>query len=107
MSLDNAQIKGIIAACIVGAVILGVFGSGASSLKEKNVNFSEAARTIGRSIMGNKPELNSPKIQGSSSVSDAISDVSSKASSIFSGKSGGSKRNKKGSKRKTKGQNKR
>jgi len=107
MTYNNAQIKGIIAACIAGAVILGVIGSSASSLKKKNVNFGEAARTVGRSIMGNTAKIKSPGVQGSSTVSDAISEASDKASNLFSSsgssRGGGTKRNKKGCKRKTKG----
>jgi len=56
MSFDNAQIKGIIAACIVGAVFLGAIGSGSVSLYQKNVNFGETFRTIGNSIRGFRPE---------------------------------------------------
>ena len=99
-----------VAACIAGAVILGVIGSAATSLKEKGVNFSEAGRTIQRSMMGKNTKRNSPGVQGSSSVSDAISEVSDKASDLFSSsgsKGGGTKRNKKGSKGKPKSQNKR
>jgi hypothetical protein len=46
MAFTNSQIKGIIAACIVGAVILGSIGSGATSLKKKNIGFSEAVRGV-------------------------------------------------------------
>ena len=56
MSFNNAQIEGIIAACIVGAVFLGAIGSGSVSLYQKNVNFGETFRTIGNSIRGIRPE---------------------------------------------------
>lgn len=102
MSFTNAQIEGIIAASIVGAILVGAVSSGFMGLREKNVNMGETFRTVGRSIMGDKPDHNSLKVQGSSSISE----VSTKASSLFSnndGKGEGTKRNKKKNKRKTRG----
>ena len=108
MAFTRAQIEGIIAGSIFGLILFGALGSSAVNLKKQNVNFGEAARTIGRSIMGNTTKANSPLRQGSSSASDAVSDLVSETESIFGSssgsKSGGSRRKcKKGGKRKTKG----
>jgi len=107
MALTRAQIEGIAAAGILGLVLIGALGSSIINLKKKNVNFGEATRTIGRSIMGNTVKATSPLRQGSSSVSDAISDVVSETEAVFgsgsSSKGGGSRRKyKKGGKKKTK-----
>ena len=108
MAFTRAQIEGIVAGSIVGLILLGAVGSSVTNLKAKNVNFGEATRTIARSIMGNTTKANSPLRQGSSSVSDAISDVVSETESILgssgSSRGGGSRRKcKKGGRRKTKG----
>jgi hypothetical protein len=114
MAFTRAQIEGIVAASIVGLIFIGAIGSSAINLKQKNVNFGEATRTIGRSIMGNTTKANSPLRQGSSSVSDAVSDLVSETESILGSsdccRGGGSrKRCKKGTKTKgkSKGRNKR
>jgi hypothetical protein len=108
MAFTRGQIEGIVAASIFGLILLGAVGSSVVNLKNKNVNFGEATRTIGRSIMGNTTKANTPLRQGSSSVSDAVSDLVSETESILgsssSSKGGGSRRKcKKGGRRKTKG----
>ena len=46
MTLDNAQIKGIILASIFALIGVASIGSTAKSMKEKNITFSQAVRGI-------------------------------------------------------------